>query len=364
MAVKSFQLKKWQRAKRAQASAKSAAKSAQIARQTAQQATGAMTKWKNAQALKSKWSQSPFVVGQNAPMWAGLQVPRPRFQPSPEEVAGRVLNYMDPLGKVASPSLAESIGSCLPVNSKTRVSLAPTSAVGQVFIYNYNFTQYRCYSFAHNALALVRHVTPQINSAVPEQVRFARASLRIRNVSRNDSREGVVRVLSLPNNLDWAFTATTRNMTTAFRDEILSMVESHPKSVSYTADDFASTQRLIIPNASAEGQKEWNTYVGSYGTIDEETAALHDDSAHMVANTVIVYFKATASTTNNYDISVDEQDLCRFNANELLSNLSREPSKTTANAVARRSSVLQSLANKFHVPAAPAPAGGYGGGTA
>lgn len=259
------------------------------------------------------------------------------------------LNYMDPaLNKNVAPSLAENIGASVPVNSKLRVNLTVGTGTGQIIIYQWTGGKYSVFTCQAGALPLTRYTDPQLDSAQPTSVKFGRASLRLRNLTRADTVAGVVRVLSLPNALDWDFTINTSNLTATFRDELLAMVGSHPETKTYTACEFTKSRRLIVPPASRQGLQDWQDYVGSFLNIDIENQFIQDSAKKMTSNTVIIHLPAVSSGDNNYELTVDQQSLARFPADVLYSNFARQHSMTSRENVDSRNAVLIKHASNFH----------------
>lgn len=228
-------------------------------------------------------------------------------------------------------------GAFVTVPSVCRRDFSTSDATSVFVIIQWTQTLNRGMIFTNN-----RNVNHQTNSIIsgalmtghPSAVRPLAMSLRVRNTSVFTAMQGSVRVLCTPEALEYEFEpGDISKVTSNFLFEVSSMIDNHPKTKSYTANDFASTKCFVIPPASQVAYKDYQPYVPITQTFGENdqlksNQAFIDSAERAPMNTTILEFNATVGGVNNYDLCVHSQDACRFPANTLYSHLSKEVAST------------------------------------
>ena len=157
----------------------------------------------------------------------------------------------------------------------------------------------------------------------PTSLRAMAMSIRLRNTSVFTAQEGVVRVLSIPEQLAWEFDTDPSAVSQTFYDSLVSTMENHPQVQSYTAHDFTSTKRFVTAPASQVGFKSYASWVAHTGYPDHNNA-LKQGAAIAPMNVTILQFSNT-SQGNTYDLCTHSLDAARFPVNTLYSALAKEP---------------------------------------
>lgn len=174
----------------------------------------------------------------------------------------------------------------------------------------------------------------QLSGASPLSVRPLRLSLRLRNVTQSQHVAGSVRALCLSEPLAWEFDAANSDvLTSVMHTKLRAMVESHPKTKSYTAADFMTTREFVMPPASQTQMKSWHDYdpmmlIGAMANATQEELNANLISSMKIApmHTLILEFTITPTgATNTYEYTVFSQDAARFSADSLYASLQKQP---------------------------------------
>lgn len=169
-------------------------------------------------------------------------------------------------------------------------------------------------------------INGSLDNDSPTAVRPLAMSIRLRNSSVYTSQAGIVRVLSVPQQIEWEFDGTNPNfLSQACFDSLGATMTNHPSVKSYTAHDFSTTKRFITAPASQVGYKNYNTWSELNGWPDHNNAFLQS-SAMAPMNVTVMQFSVTpVGSANTYDMVVHTQDAARFPVNTMLSFLAKEP---------------------------------------
>lgn len=172
---------------------------------------------------------------------------------------------------------------------------------------------------------------PQFETDVPQNVRPMRNSCRVRNITRADAVEGVVRVLNSTESLDFKGMFDPAPgipvMNVNFYQRLATMCNTDAKSKSYSAHELTTTHDFVCGPSHLEGMQRWTAGINvdpatlDYFTKFQEalTAAEHHGEA---LSTVIFHFPAT-SQAQLYDFGFYAQDAATYPANSLGSVLQR-----------------------------------------
>jgi hypothetical protein len=255
------------------------------------------------------------------------------------------LKYLSPFDKNnTAPLLPQSLGNFLTVDNMTRFEV-PTSTSdpilvlfqpsvrGSINITGYNLTTGVAIANSSQWSTRYKYATAD----TPTVIRCLRAGIRMNNISNSNTRDGVVRVLQFSSPLEFEFTsASSCDLTTNFASELLSMVRSHPRARSYTAESLSSgINELVVAQAT-------NASYNSYGTdffIPETTCAktqeqFNNAQKDMSHNNVLIVLESTASV-NKMEFTGMTQDGLRFPAFQLLSTL-QKPSRVDESGYIQR----------------------------
>ena len=157
----------------------------------------------------------------------------------------------------------------------------------------------------------------------PVAIRPMALSIRMRNSSVFTAQQGVIRVLSTPQQLEYDFSVTGGAVSQTFYDELTATMNNHPGVKSYTAHDFATTKRFISAPASQVGFKNYYTWE-NVGGMAVMANAFKQTAAAAPMNVTIFQF-SSVSTPNVYDFVTHTLDAARLPVNTLYSQLAKEP---------------------------------------
>jgi len=274
-----------------------------------------------------------------APKRRPKQTQRRRTQMSSSQMVNANVNvakrYMDPEGKVDPPASTSSLGNFTTLNSICRQLLVTSASAGSDLFVCVQWTP------TSNRLVYWSGVTatPYIGvvqlgnlvSNVPTTSKPLRLAVTIRNTSVYTSTEGSVRVLCMPQNLDWtsAF-ATSNTLTNSFCSSIDAMIESNNKTVTFTAAELKQGKKWIFAPVSNVGYHNW----------------YEQSEAYTLQNSLVLGAQADAMTTflvkipyvanrNTYDFTVRSQDGARYPANSVLANTAKSAARSAPGAIER-----------------------------
>jgi len=253
--------------------------------------------------------------------------------------------YMDPEGKVEAPASTSSLGNFTTLNNILRQLLVTSSTPGTDL--------YVCVQWTPTSNRLFYWTgitgTPFIGNVnlgnlaanVPTTSKPLRLSVTIRNTSVFTSTEGSVRVLCMPQNLDWtASFATSNTLTNAFCASVDAMIESNNKTVTFTAMELHNGKKWIFAPVSNVGYHAW--YEQSEGFSLQN--ALVQGAQGDALTTFLVKIPYVANR-NAYDFTVRSQDGARYPANSVLANTAKSATRSPPGAIERIHSVASDTAH-------------------
>lgn len=233
----------------------------------------------------------------------------------------KALKYHDALSRadkaLAVPGTQGSFV-CLPSVVRQEITTRPNGLT--TLIVQWSATQLRATILTDKVISSME--SSALTTGSPTSIRPLCCSVRIRNASVMTSMQGLVRILSMPEQLEWGIETDNANVTDAFYNELLAMMQNNSKVKSYTAMDFASTKAFVQAPAAQTAFRQYYPYFQA-DNVAKRTQALIQGAAAGPINTFIAQFSSTA-VANAYDISIHEQFATRFPANTLYSNLAKE----------------------------------------
>lgn len=245
------------------------------------------------------------------------------------------LKYLDPLGHPEPPLSATSLGHATTINSVVRYTQGTSTTLRTVHILQWNPSGVAVLKYLWDgttATAFAGGVTrvflpyfdPALN-IVPTSIRPARMAIRVRNYTIFTSMVGQVKILSIPEGLEWEFQigATDLLPSNTMAAEVESMVNGHKDTRTITASDLHTTKSFVVPPASAVGYNQWYPFSQAAPANTTPWAltqtALADGAESNAFYTTIVFFDASSSV-NSYGFTVHRQDQCRYPANTIMSS--------------------------------------------
>ena len=178
----------------------------------------------------------------------------------------------------------------------------------------------------------------QLEASNPTSVRRMRGTFKIRNTTTMTSINGTVRVLKVPQALEWFFDAIPNPSTTigdlkltlACAQSIQAMLNNFNGVRSFSASELMTTRKIDLLPASMSQFQEYHGHsalVFTTPTSNELSLLTQQLAVGAVKNpqeTLIVQISSTgAGAVNLYDWSWHSQDACRYSANSTLASLAR-----------------------------------------
>jgi len=162
-------------------------------------------------------------------------------------------------------------------------------------------------------------------SDTPSQCRILRAGLRIRNTSSALNASGTVKVLQTSSPLNIIFpSVASSNIDMPTAASLISMVNSNPKSRTYTCSELCSgLNELVCAPATNVAYNSYGPGLFQNTTTDIGIQAQWNASeTDMSFNNIVMVFSKTA-LQNNFEITLMSQNGFRYIGNELLNSLEK-----------------------------------------
>jgi hypothetical protein len=235
-------------------------------------------------------------------------------------------SYMNPFSHPDTPALAsESLGkynlynatgnftlnTSTTANDKTYYIFQPSSS-GSYSVHSFTTTNQGLSQSAQDSGPLLSLTTK------PVRYRVSRCGLKIANVSRADSVQGVVKVLSLSQPLEWDFVGSSTTVSPTFATEVAAMFNNHPDVIEYSAHDLINTKTFICSPASVIDFNSYRAF-DSGSTITDIQNSLKSNLDLNPFNVLLLEFSHTADV-QTYNIDTRLQACLKFPANDLLSH--------------------------------------------
>lgn len=253
--------------------------------------------------------------------------------------------YMDPEGKVEPPASTSSLGNFTTVNSILRQLLVTPSTAGTDL--------YVCVQWGPSSTRLYYWGgvtgTPGIGSVnlgnlatnVPVTSKPLRLSVTVRNTTVFTGTEGSVRVLCMPQSLDWtAAFATPTTLTSAFCLSIDSMIESNNKTQTFTAAELHHGKKWVFAPVSNVGYNDWYEQ-NEGGSLQNVLVSGSKGDAFTTFLAKMPY----VSNRNTYDFTVRSQDGARYAANTALANTAKSAQRSQPGVIEHIHSIASDTAH-------------------
>lgn len=232
--------------------------------------------------------------------------------------------YLDPEGKNEPPASTTSLGNFTTLNNVLRTSIGTAGTSYDVYLaVQWTPSSLRAISWAWitggPSIPVTTFRLGSFISSIPVTSKPLRMSVAVRNSTIFTSTQGTVRVLCMPQSIDWsAAFATSNTLTDAFCNSIDSMIESNNKTNTFTAHELHKGKKWIFAPVSAVGYNNW--YEQAEGASTQNT--LVSGSIGDALTTFIMKMPYVANQ-NIYDVTIRSQDGARYPANSPLASTAR-----------------------------------------
>ncbi len=231
--------------------------------------------------------------------------------------------YMDPEGKTDAPATTSSLGNFTTVNSIVRQVFLTSGTANTDFyvVVQWCPSKYRLayWSGVSGTPTVSSGWLPTLESNAPTTVKPLRMSVTLRNTAVVTSTEGAIRVLCMPQSIDWsAAFATSSTLTDAFCASIDAMIEGNNKTVTYTAWEMKHGKKWVFAPVSNVGYHTWYEYTSAPSLQNTLVAGSIGD-----ALTTMIIKMPYVANRNSYDITIRSQDGARYPANHVLAQTAK-----------------------------------------
>lgn len=253
-----------------------------------------------------------------------------------KEEARKAFDASDESNSSACVPVVNSLGNFISLNLYDNFSFATTVNTNQFVVMQFNpFGGSMVYfnSETADATATTFRTFSNLQNNIPSTIRASRKSLSISTLMNENNIAGSVAVLAIPNFLDYAFSSSTFNFTTAFVQGVRSLLESSSQTQVYPAGFFKKKRTFSLYPASYVNFSKFHDFnLWTNLTETEKRAQWVLFPEQMPQTTLILQFMAV-STSQTYSIQVNEQIGARYPANTILSSLHRPGLTTTAQSL-------------------------------
>lgn len=189
-----------------------------------------------------------------------------------------------------------------------------------------------------------------LDSSAPQSIRPGTMSVTCRNATQHQSLEGSLRVLVLPQPLEWDFDASDGSKVSVdFFNELQAMCQSHPKTKTYPCASFVSGsgKRFVIPAGNLESYKMYSNYVVRT-SLSDTNDVLTEAGRDCKMSTMIVQFPGGLATNQTLEFTIHSTDHGRYPANSMWSRLAQEPKQGNQQTFEQGQRDLQAQAGVAH----------------
>lgn len=279
----------------------------------------------------AKPSQAPGVTARATPVrksW-GKKKAAPKRKTAQRRVDPLAAHrFHDAMSRGDNPlPVPSAIGSFVTVPSVARGTINTGTGHAMYLIVQWNASEVRGIAINGNT----RQYSPllscgQLSQTVPQSIRPLAMSLRLRNTSVYTATSGVVRILSIPEQISWGFDGQDKIALESF-NAITGLVESHNATRSYTGAEFVHNRAVVLPPAARQPFGEYVEFKASTSTPLQAT--LQEGSVHGCMNCCVVAWSPTTAQPNSWDISLHCQDAARYPADSGVLNVLARPARAT-----------------------------------
>jgi len=239
------------------------------------------------------------------------------------------IKYMSPFGKTNPPVNNNSLGNFVTVPSLARGEIITSTAYGTVGVIIPSYPgSWKMFSWKEtDGVYLGGLNLTHLHANPPSSIRPMRAGFKLRNSTQFTNIEGVVRILVASGGLEWAFANvldTSLDLQTTFITELVTMCSTNPKSVEYTMASLQSEKEFVIPPASMSDYNRYRDFSTESTSMNTIKGLLTATKTDMPMSTVVFHIPKASNTAQNLNLTIGQQDACRFPANELMASLSKQ----------------------------------------
>lgn len=281
------------------------------------------------------------------------------------------LKYMDAFGKDYPPAFP-TMGNFNTLSKISRFSIDSSTTTDRILCFlpstsgKYQTFLWETGGGLAAASSLNWAPTFTLGTEPPVEMKTFRSSMRVRNVTKANDVGGSIQVLQLavPLTLGWNDSGVTADLTSAYFDELKSMITQSSKSREYSAHQFCTGDNsMVLCPATLDGYQSWTKFdaTGGYSALQ---TMVNLGQMSMSMQTMMLLIPQTP-TVNTYNISLCSQLGVRFALGTVLSDLARPQSSKvkTDSQMQTIVSNVQEYSNHFHNMSEYHLPGPYGGST-
>lgn len=243
-----------------------------------------------------------------------------------------------------------SFGNYLPLQAITRGNITTNTPLGSKQFLLIQFTPTNCSMFIIDGITgnVTQQGSTQLANSVPNQIRVLRQSLQIVNTSVFTSCTGSVRVVSIPEPINFQYSSTTNpTLTSTVLQTIQNIVDTNPSTKTYSAGELIKSHTWVIPPSSFQSYIEYFDYqtLSASGIQTANALSFNYPPQTNISgvygpppacmNTLIVEFNQSSSA-NSYDLTLYQEFACKFSADTIYQNLHIAPKYTSMDAFQKK----------------------------
>jgi len=251
------------------------------------------------------------------------------------------LDFWDPSIHQTPPPNPNSLGNFISLNSLTRLNTTTSTNVETFRVVCLQFTPSNIMGWQFSSVKPAVADTGFVPlfgsnfSDVPSDINALRMSISIKNTTINQNVGGLVRFVSLPQNLAYEYPTAilTNQFTTAFVNELFSIHDSHPNVVTANGSKAADTGlKMVSVPASMIGYNNYFTYNQRLVTdVVGIRESLDAGSGSHAMNTILMFVPNT-STAQTLEITLRASYKTRYAANSTIASLQKDFAKAKSSA--------------------------------
>jgi len=251
------------------------------------------------------------------------------------------IDFWDPSIHQTPPPNPNSLGNFISLNSLTRLNTTTSTTAETFRVVCLQFTPSNVMGWQFSSVKPATVDTGFVPlfgsnfSDVPSDINALRMSISIKNTTINQNVGGLVRFVSLPQNLAYEYPVSilTNQFTAAFVNEMFSIHDSHPNVVTATGSKAADTGlKMVSVPASMIGYNNYFQYNQCLVTdVQNIRNALDEGSGAHAMNTILMFVPNT-STAQTLEITLRASYKTRYPANSTIASLQKDFAKAKSAA--------------------------------
>jgi len=251
------------------------------------------------------------------------------------------IDFWDPSIHQSPPPNPNSLGNFISLNSLSRLSTTTSITADTYRVVCLQFTPSNIMGWQFSSIKPAvadTGFTPLFGSNfgdVPSDINALRMSISIKNTTVNQNVGGLVRFVSLPQNLAYEYPATTlsNQFTSGFVNELFSIHDAHPNVVTATGSKAADTGlKMVSVPASMVGYNNYFQYNQHVVTDVANIRASLDAGSEAHAMNTILMFIPNTSSAQTIEITLRASYKTRYPANTVLASLQKDFAKAKSAA--------------------------------